>query len=136
MNPLLARLNELRTVRHFPNILRAVEESPPRPLQVFETGPMTRAEWARDKEAYKYQYVCLMDHEGNGTWYVRRAPRLWLKKPPFHTRIIRPNVPGMLHFLLNSGRVEVRLEDREVPTPDGGRRKIKVHRLVEAGKRK
>eukprot|EP00611_Tribonema_gayanum_P018177 TRINITY_DN3125_c0_g1_i1.p3 TRINITY_DN3125_c0_g1~~TRINITY_DN3125_c0_g1_i1.p3 ORF type:complete len:163 (+),score=64.26 TRINITY_DN3125_c0_g1_i1:828-1316(+) len=110
---------------------RVVEEVPPRPLQVFEYGARTRAEFKRNKAKYKYQHVCLMDGEGAGVWHTRRTPWFWRgNKPPFHVRIVRPNFVGMLYFLMSNEKVRVDWVDEEVEMPDGTKKKCLKHKIV------
>ena len=111
--------------------ISAVEEIPPRPLQVYEYGPSSREEYRRNKKYYKYQYVCLMDGEGMATWHKRRMPLFWRgKKPPFHVRIVRPNLAGMLYFLLSNDKIRVDWVEEEVTMDNGKVQKCFVHKIV------
>ncbi|CAM9393058.1 unnamed protein product [Chrysoparadoxa australica] len=113
-------------------MVEAAEATPPRPLQVFEYGPSTRKEWRNSKKKFKHQLVCLIDREGGGTWYKRSYPWLWWKNPPFHVRIVRPNYPGMLHFLLNNKVVKVEYRQEEMHLESGETRSVMVHRVVKS----
>jgi hypothetical protein len=104
---------------------------PPKPLQVFEWGPISREQWRQNREKYSYQYVCVMDQESGGVWYQRKAPRYWSDEhPPFHVRIIRPNWAGMALEAMGKGKARIRLVQKDVQTPAGQQKKAYVYEIV------
>jgi hypothetical protein len=112
---------------------QAIEEIPPRPLQVFEYGPRDRDEWERNKAMYKYQYVGLQEEEGGDPrWIKRKMPRFRGDKPPFFVRLVRPNVVGMLYFLLNDDKIDViEAGEAEVVSANDKKKEVKkMHKIV------
>lgn len=55
------------------------------------------------------QFVCVVATRATveeGIWHKRQAPSTWLRQPPFHVRIVRPNPVGMLGHMLGTGKIK------------------------------
>ena len=114
-------------------LLQAIHENPPRPLQVYEYGASSREQFNRNKQKYKWQWVCLINAEGDGEWHRRRTPRRWKgTKPPFHVRIIRPNFVGMLYYLQKKGKARIEWVEEDVDVGEGRTERRLVHKILPA----